>query len=179
MIAAAIALAAAAAADTLPYPVFAATPGKPVGWARSGALWFVVYVDRRGGDWCALRDAHWRMALLDPAKAPRAVTDDRLVAGAMCGNDLAWVRAGSFSDGRHREIAFQLRVTPSIGAQTFLYRVDGGRFRRLGVFWGDRVTLGRGTVTARWENRGRSPDGKSLRYVYRWAGDRYRLASRS
>jgi hypothetical protein len=95
----------------------------------------------------------------------------------MCGNELAWVRGGRFSDGRHREVAFMLWTTPAIGATTFLYRVNGHRFHRLAAFVGDRVALERGTVTVTFENRGRSPKGE-LQDVYRFDGARYRLASR-
>ncbi len=57
----------------------------------------------------------WRV---ETSRLPVHVVDDRLIAGAMCGNELAWVRAGRFSDGRHREVAFMLWTDPSIGATT-------------------------------------------------------------
>jgi hypothetical protein len=50
---------------------------------------------------------------------------DRRIGGTMCGNELAGVRAGRFSDGRHREVAFMLWTTPSIGAWTSIYCVGG------------------------------------------------------
>src|SRR5919204_4122 len=83
---------------------------------------------------------------LETPELPVRVVADRRIGGAMCGNDLAWVRAGRFSDGRHREVAFMLWTTPSIGATASIYRVDGGRFRSLASFAGDRVVLARGTV---------------------------------
>lgn len=70
-----------------------------------------------------------------------------------------------------------LWTTPSIGANTYVYRVDGGHFRRLASFAGDRVVIGRGIITVSFENRGRSPDGE-LEDVYRFEGTRYRLVSR-
>jgi hypothetical protein len=173
----ALALAAAAPAATVPAPVADAVHGIVRGWARSGQDWFAVYVDRRGGDWCRLRGASWRMALVETATAPFRVTADRRISGAMCGNELAWVRAGRFSDGEHREVAFMLWATPSLGATTAVYRFDRGRFVRLASFGGDRVTLGRGTVTVGFENRGRSPKGE-LEDVYRFEGGRYRLVRR-
>lgn len=70
-----------------------------------------------------------------------------------------------------------LWTTPSIGATTRIYRVDGGRFRLLARFAGDRVTLGRGTVTVSFENRGRSAHDE-IEDVYRFADGRYRLVRR-
>jgi hypothetical protein len=173
---ASLAVAGAAAAATVPSPVAEAVHGRIFGWARSGSAWFAVYVDRRGGDWCALRGASWRMALVDTTATPFRVTADQRVGGAMCGNELAWVRAGRFSDGRHREVAFMLWATPSIGATTYAYRIDG-RFRQLASFGGDRVTFGAGTVTVGFENRGRSPHGE-LADVCRFEGGRYCLVGR-
>jgi len=114
------------------------------------------------------------MALVETSDLPMRVIADRRIGGAMCGNELAWVRAGRFSDGRHREVAFMLWTTPSIGATTYIYRIDGGRFRRLAVFAGDRVRIGRGTVVVSFENRGRSPHGE-IGDIYRFNGTRYRL----
>jgi hypothetical protein len=167
----------AASAATVPYDVFAAVHGRVVGWAKTGSDWFVVYVDRNGGDWCGLRGASWRMALVETTHLPVHVTADRRIGGAMCGNELAWVRAGRFSDGRHREVAFMLWTTPSTGARSYIYRVDGGRFRLLAKFAGDKVSLSRGTVTVSFENRGRSQHGE-LEDVYRFAGGHYRLVRR-
>jgi hypothetical protein len=167
----------AARAATIPYPVFAAVHGRVVGWEKTGSEWFVVYVDRRGGDLCALRGASWRMALVETIHLPMHVVADRRISGAMCGNELAWVRAGRFSDGRHREVAFMLWTTPAIGAWTYIYRVAAGRFRLLAKFGGDRVTLARGTVTVGFENRGRSAHGE-LEDIYHFVGGRYRLVRR-
>ncbi|MGH3003959.1 MAG: hypothetical protein ACRDM1_15070 [Gaiellaceae bacterium] len=164
-------------ASTVPSPVFSAVHGRVVGWGRSGNEWFAVYVAGRGGDWCGLRGATWRMALVDTSKLPVRVTADRKIGGGMCGNELAWVRTGRFSDGRHREASFMLWTTPAIGATAYIYRIDGGRFRLLGKFGGDRVTLKRGTVTVGFENRGRSRHGE-LSDVYRFESGRYRLVRR-
>ena len=170
----AVAAALAAAAATVPSPVVFALHGRVAGWARSGPDWFAVYVDRAGGDWCGLRGASWRMALVrDPTGK---VVADRRVSGAMCGNSLGFVRAGRFSDGRHAEVAFQLWATPSLGATTWIYRVDGGRFARLASFAGDTVRIGPGTVTVGFENRGRSRHGE-IEDVYRFERGRYRLVS--
>lgn len=170
-------LSGGAAAATIPYPVFQAVNGRVVGWAETGRDWFVVYVDRRGRDQCGLQGTSWRMALVETARLPMRSVADRRIAGAGCGNELAWVRAGRFSDGRHREVAFMLWATPSLGATTSLYRVDGGRFRLLATFGGDKVTLRRGTVTVAFENRGRSAHGE-LEDVYRFTAGRYRLVRR-
>lgn len=166
-----------ARAATVPQPVFDAVHGRVAGWARTGSGWFVVYVDRVGGDWCGLGHTSWWMALVETKKLPVRVTAAKRISGAMCGNELAWVRAGRFSDGRHTEVAFMLWTTPSIGATTFIYRIGGGRLRLLARFDGDRVILGRGTVAVSFENRGRSPHGE-IEDVYRFRGWSYRLVSR-
>ncbi len=172
-----LALASSTRADTVPEPVVSAVHGRIVGWTRSPPNWFAVYVEGKGGGWCGLDGASWWIALVrtpTPQSAPTTASAQRL-GGAMCGNTLAWVRAGRFSDGRHREVAFMLWATPSIGATTYVYRIEGNRLERLAAIPGDRVTLGHGTVTARFENAGRSPDDRSVdRYVFR--SGRYRLA---
>jgi hypothetical protein len=172
-----LALAGNAAAATVPPPVVEAVHGRVVGWVKTGSDWFAVYVDRKGGGWCGLEGASWRMALVETSRLPVRTIADRRTGGAMCGNELAWVRAGRFSDGRHQEVAFMLWTTPAIGASTYIYRVDGGRFHLLAKFGGDQVTLGRGTVTVGFENRGRSPHGE-IEDVYRFAGGRYDLVRR-
>jgi hypothetical protein len=159
---------------TVPYNVFSAVNGRVVGWAPTGHDWFAVFVDRRGSDWCHLKGTSWRMALVETKKLPVRVVADRRISGAMCGNELAWVRAGRFSDGQHREVAFMLWATPSLGATTSIYRIEGNRFTLLARIPGDRVVLGRGTVTVHWENPGRSPHGE-LEDVYRFSGGAYRL----
>src|ERR671937_430997 len=143
VVGASLAVVASAQAATVPPPVAEAVHGRVVGWARSGSQWFVVYVDRAGGGWCGLEGASWRMALVATSPLPVHVLVDRRIAGAMCGNQLAWVRAGRFSDGRHREAAFMLWTTPSIGATAYLYRIDRGGFERVASFSGDRVVLTR------------------------------------
>ena len=172
-----LALAGPAGAGTVPSPVADAVHGRVFGWAQSGSSWFAAYVESGGSGWCGLGGTSWRIGLVDSVAAPARVTDDRVLGKAMCGNDLAWVRAGRFSDGRHREVAFMLWTTPSICATTYVFRIDGGRLRPLASFRGDRVTLGRGTVTVGFENRGRSPSGE-LRQTWRFDGTRYRLVSR-
>jgi hypothetical protein len=166
--------AGAASAATIPSSVFTAVNGRVVGWAKTGSEWFVVYVDRKGSDTCGLRGASWRMALVETRKLPVRAVADRRITDAMCGNELAWVRAGRFSDGRHREVAFTLWITPSIGARTSIYRVDRDRFRLLATFGGDTVTLRRGLAVVVYENRGRSPNGE-IEDVYRFENGRYRL----
>jgi hypothetical protein len=168
---------AVGAAATVPGDVVNAVHGRVVGWTRSSSDWFVVYLDRSGGGWCGMQGASWRIALVETKRLPVRVTADRRLSGAGCGNALAWVQAGRFSDGRHQEAAFMLWATPSLGATTYIYRIDGERLALLARFGGDKVVLGRGTVTVSFENRGRSAHGE-IEDVYRWQGGRYRLASR-
>ena len=149
-----------------------AVHGRVAGWASSPGGFVAVYLDHAGGGRCGLEGADWRVGVVN-ATAERLSSSLR-IGNAMCGNSLAWVKEGRFSDGRHAEVAFQLWTTPSIGATTYVYRIEGPRLVKLASFPGDRVTLGRGTVTARFENAGRNPNGK-LREVYRFEGGGYRL----
>jgi hypothetical protein len=172
----ALVLAASVRAGTIPQSVFDSVRGRIAGWAQStGGYWFAVYVDRKGSDWCGLSGASWRMALVETRQLPVRVVGDRRIGGAMCGNTLSWVRAGRFSDGRHAEVAFMLWSTPSIGAVTYIYRLDAGaHLNLLAKFGGDRVTIGVGTATVAFENRGRSPRGE-IEDVYRFLNGRYKL----
>jgi len=70
-----------------------------------------------------------------------------------------------------------LWATPSLGATTYIYRLDRGRLLLLASFGGDKVVLGKGTVTVSFENRGRSPHGE-IEDVYRFVHGRYELAHR-
>jgi hypothetical protein len=177
-------------AAVIPSAVLYALDGRVVGWARSGSEWFVVYLHisqrgarkaRNSGSYqarCHLAGASWRMALVETQKLPARVVADRPIThGAMCGNTLAWVRAGRFSDGRHREVAFMLWATAALGAQTYIYRIDHDRFDLLQKFYGDRVTIGHGTVRVGFENIGRSGNGP-LEETYRFVNGRYRLVGR-
>jgi len=167
-------------AATVPAPIVSAVHGRVVGWAKSGSDWFVVYLTGEGerpSGACGLTGASWQIALVQTVHAPVSVVAKRQIGGAMCGNWLPWVRTGRFSDGRHREVAFTLWTTPSIGAWTYIFRLDNGRISLLARLPGDRVVLKRGTVTVIYENRGRSPHGE-LRDVYRFSNGRYHLVSR-
>lgn len=162
---------------TVPEPVFVPIHGRPAGWARSGSDWFVVYV-KGGTGRCGLEGGQWRIALVETQRLPAHVVADRAIGGSMCGNLVSWVRTGRFSDGKHPEAAFMLWATPSLGATTYVYRLDGGKLAPLARFAGDDVELSAGTVTVTYENGGRSPHGET-KDVYRFRDGRYRLVSRS
>jgi hypothetical protein len=162
-------------AATVPQAVEDGVHGRVVGWAPAPGGYAAVFLNRPGGGWCGLEGSTWWIGLVS-AKTQRLTSPER-VGSAMCGNSLAWVEAGRFSDGKHPEIAFMLSTTPSIGATTYIYRVDGSRLVRLASLPGDKVTLGRGTATVQFANAGRSPNGRA-REVYRFEGGRYRLVGR-
>lgn len=164
-----------AVGGTVPYPVFASVRGRVIGWARTGSDWFAVYVDKPGDGWCGLGHDSWRIALIETASLPDHVVADRRIGGAMCGNELSWVRAGRFSDGQHREVAFLLWATPAIGATAYIYRVAANQLHLLATFHGDSLKLSLGRAVVGFENRGRSPHGE-LDDVYRFSRGRYRLA---
>jgi hypothetical protein len=159
---------------TVPDQVVFSVHGRAIGWAKSGPQWFVVYLQGEGKGICGLEGATWRMALVATRPLPSHIVDDRSIGGAMCGNQLSWVRAGRFSDGRHQEVAFMLWATPSLGATTYIYRIVGKRLVPLARFGGDKVVLGPGSVTVTFENAGRSPHGE-IEDIYRFQNGRYRL----
>lgn len=165
------------AQGTIPFPLFEAVHGRVIGWAKTGHDWFAVYVDKVGGDWCGLGHASWRIALINPKAPPFQPSADRRFAPAMCGNELAWVHAGRFSDVLHREVAFFLWSTPAIGATAYIYRAAAGHLRLLATFHGDSVKLTKRRAVVGFENRGRSPHGE-LEDIYRFANGRYRLVQR-
>lgn len=162
---------------TIPYAIFTAVHGIPVGWAKAGKDWFVVYVDHRGTEWCGLGHDAWRVALVETTKLPVRVAAVRRISAASCGNELSWVRTGRFSDGLHREAAFLLWTSPALGATAYVYRVGGNHLHLLATFDGDRVTLSRGRAVVGFENTDRSPHGE-LEDIYRFAAGRYRLVRR-
>jgi hypothetical protein len=161
---------------TVPDQVVFSVHGRAIGWTKTGSHWFVVYLQGGGKGICGLEGATWRMALVATSPLPSHIVDDRSIAGAMCGNQLSWVRAGRFSDGKHQEVAFMLWTTPSIGATTYLYRIEGKHLVPLARFGGDKVVLGPGSVTVSFENAGRSPHGE-IEDLYRFQNGHYRLAS--
>lgn len=162
---------------TVPEPVFVPIHGRPMGWARSGSNWFVVYV-KGGTGRCGLDGGTWHVALVETRQLPAHVVSDRAIGGSMCGNLVSWVKTGRFSDGKHPEGAFQLWTTPSIGATAYVYRLDGGKLAPLARFPGDTVALSAGTVTVTFENSGRSGHGET-KDVYRFRNGRYTLVERS
>jgi hypothetical protein len=159
-------------AATVPAAVQDAVHGRVAGWASGPDGFIAVYLDHAGGGWCGLEGADWRVGVVSP-RAGRLSSSLR-IGSAMCGNSLAWMREGRFSDGRHAEVAFMLWTTPSIGARTYVYRIEGPRLVKLGSFAGDKVAIGHGTITATFENAGRDRNGK-LRETYRFEGGRYRV----
>jgi hypothetical protein len=163
-------------AGTIPYALFTTVPGRLIGWAKTGHDWFAVYVDKLSHSPCGLDHSSWRVSLVDP-NAPIPLTASRRIGPAGCGNALAWVRAGRFSDGLHRDVAFFLWTTPAIGATGYVYRVGTDHLRLLATFHGDSLRLSRGGAIVGFENRGRSSHGE-LEDVYRFVGGRYRLIQR-
>lgn len=162
---------------TIPYPVFETVHGQVVGWAKTGHDWFAVYVNKLGDGWCGLGHDSWRIALVGAKTPPFQVVANRRIAPAGCGNMLSWVRAGRFSDGLHREVAFFLWNTPAIGATGYIYRVAANRLHLLATFHGDSLKLSSGRAVVGFENRGRSPKGE-LEDVYRFTNGQYRLVQR-
>jgi hypothetical protein len=177
-------LGAAFAAAAPPDPVREAVPGRTWGWQSADLLpdagreWAAAYhlLERRACD--GEFNGTWRLAVVTAA-GTRVI--DRRFDRSYCGTGLIWMRAGRLTDGRHREIAVDLAVTPSIGHQARIFRVEGRRLRLLRTFNADGVRLSdrtgdrRPEFVLRWHHPARAPDGHTAEQVWRWQDGRYRL----
>jgi hypothetical protein len=177
-------LLAGAAAAQPPDPVRAAVPGRVAAWVRAdltsatGREWAVAYhlLERRVCD--GEFNGTWRLAVV--SSTGNRVIDHRF-SRSYCGGGLMWLRAGRLTDGRHPEVAVDLSVTPSIGHQARLFRVEGQRLRLLRTFNADGIRLadrsgdGRPEFVLRWHHPARAPDRRTAEQVWRWDDGRYRL----
>jgi hypothetical protein len=167
-----------------PEPLRHAVHGRIAAWQRSDLLvedgreWAVAYhvLKRKACD--GEFNGTWRLTILT-ATVDRAI--DRPFDRSYCGTGLVWLRAGRFTDGRHPEVAVDLAVTPSIGHQARIFRVEGRRLRLLRTFNADRVRFvdrsgdRRPEFVLSWHHRARSPGGRASEQVWRWQNGRYRL----
>jgi hypothetical protein len=68
-----------------------------------------------------------------------------------------------------------IHVTDSVGEETQVYRLQGGRFRLVHIFGAQWIRTGaNGAFVLTWMSRGTSPTGHA-REVWRWNGGRFRL----
>jgi hypothetical protein len=172
------------AAARPPEPVRTAVPGRVAAWQQAdlapttGREWAVAYhlLERRQCD--GEFNGTWRLAVVS-ASGVRII--DRRFDRSYCGGGVMWLRAGRLTDGRHDEVAVDLAVTPSIGHQARIFRVEGGRLRLLRTFNADGVRLadrsgdGRPDFVLRWHHPARAPDGRTSEQIWRWDNGRYRL----
>ncbi len=106
---------------------------------------------------------------------------DRQFDRSFCGTGLMWLRAGRLTDGRHAEIAVDLAVTPSIGHQARIFRLEARRLRIVRTFNADGIRLadrsgdGRPEFVLRWHHPARAPDRRTAEQVWRWELGRYHL----
>jgi hypothetical protein len=89
--------------------------------------------------------------------------------------------AGRLTDGRHAEIAVDLAVTPSVGHQARIFRLEGRRLRIVRTFNADGIRLadrsgdGGPEFVLRWHHPARAPDRRTAEQVWRWKLGRYHL----
>jgi hypothetical protein len=173
-----------AAAGRPPDPVRREIPGRIAGWSSADLLpvigheWAVAYhlLERRACD--GEFNGTWRLAVVSSTGV--RVIDQRFDR-SYCGGGLMWLRAGRLTDGRHAEVAVDLSLTPSIGHQARIFRVEGRRLRLLrtfnadGIRLGDRSGDGRPEFVLRWHHPARAPDRRTAEQVWRWDDGRYRL----
>jgi hypothetical protein len=122
--------------------------------SAAGGRYFVGIVDSR----------------LDP---PAEVLDYDLVP-VVRGSKVRALVASRFLGGRKAAIAVDIFVTPSIGEQAWVLRVERGRPRLVRRFTADRITISGSTVELWWPTAARSPTGKT-RQVWRFERGAYRL----
>jgi hypothetical protein len=167
-----------------PEPLRQAVPGAIAAWQR------VDLMPGQGREWAAAYHVlertvcdgefrgTWRLIVLTSSFG-RAI--DRPFDRSYCGTGLIWLRAGRLTDGKHREVAVDLALTPSIGHQARIFRVEGRALRLLRTFNADGVRLvdrsgdRRPEFVLRWHHRARSPGGRAREQVWGWERGRYRL----
>jgi hypothetical protein len=101
--------------------------------------------------------------------ARRSIQPTRAVmTGPLCGTVFRWLAVGRF-------ISVDIHVTDSVGEETQVYRLQGGRFRLVHIFGAQWIRTGaNGAFVLTWMSRGTSPTGHA-REVWRWNGGRFRL----
>jgi hypothetical protein len=167
-----------------PEPLRQAVPGRIAKWQRAdlaagaGQEWAVAYHLLERPECDGEFNGTWKLAVVT-ASGTRVL--DRRFGRSFCGTDLRWLRAGRLTDGRHAEIAVDLCLTPSIGHEARIYRVDGRALRLLRTFNADRIRAvdrsgdGRPEFVLSWQHPARAPDQRTAEQVWRWNEGRYRL----
>jgi hypothetical protein len=167
-----------------PEPLRDAVQGRIAAWGQAdltpdpGGEWIVAWhvLERTACD--GEFNGTWRLTVLT-SSLDRAI--DQPFDRSYCGTGLVWLRAGRLTDGRHPEVAVDLALTPSIGHQARIFRVEARGLRLLRTFNADGVRLvdrsgdQRPEFVLSWHHRARSPGGRAREQVWRWQSGRYRL----
>ena len=123
--------------------------------------------------------SHYFVGVVDSRfNPPRMVLDYDLVR-RLRGSTVRTLRAGHLLGGRTSEIAVTVFVTPSIGEQAWILRVEPRRLRLLRRFSADRIRIAGRNVEERWTTAARSPRGAITRRLWRWDRGAYHLVSQS
>jgi hypothetical protein len=123
--------------------------------------------------------SHYFVGVVDSRfNPPRMVLDYDLIR-SLRGSAVRTLSAGRLLGGRTSEIAVTVFVTPSIGEQAWILRVEPRRLRLLRRFSADRIRISGRNVEQHWTTAARSPAGTITRRVWRWDGRAYRILSQS
>jgi hypothetical protein len=167
-------LAAALAVAAVPVPawILRAVPSPVVAWREADVLGTSIpegiAVSTAGGTYAVgVIDSR-----LDP---PREVLEYELVP-TIRGSRVRTLVASPFLGGRKAAIAVSILVTPSIGEQAWVLRIERGRLRVVRRFAADRIAVAGRTVELRWLTAGRSPAG-TTHQVWRFERGAYRRVS--
>ena len=169
-----LALAAVAAAAVSPPPAWIAraVPSPIVAWREADVLGDAlpegIAVSAAGGTYF--------VGVADSRVDPPAMVLDYDLVRAIRGSRVKRLLASRFLGGEKAAIAVDVFVTPSVGEQAWVLRVERGRLRLVREFAADRIAISGRTVELSWLSGARSPVGKR-RQVWRFERGAYRLVS--
>jgi hypothetical protein len=164
-------LAAAFAVAAVPVPAWIqrAVPAPIVAWREADVLGTAlpegIAVSTAGGTYF--------VGIVDSRLSPPEEVLDYDLVEVVRGSSVRTLVASPFLGGTKAAIAVDVLVTPSIGEQAWILRVERGRLRLARKFSADRITISGRTVSLRWLTAGRSPRG-TTHELWRYQRGAYR-----
>jgi hypothetical protein len=168
----ALAAAAATVVSAPPPWIGRAVPSPIVAWREADVLGDSlpegIAVSGAGGTYF--------VGVADSRVDPPAMVLDYDLVRAIRGSMVRTLLAGRFLGGGKAAIAVDVFVTPSVGEQAWVLRVERGRLRLVRKFAADRIAISGRTVELSWLSAARSPVGRR-RQVWRFERGAYRPVS--